>query len=52
MKEKKRKKRKSVLLVNSGGLLINFNSVSSPILIKIITSLAVSLDYKRRGVND
>ena len=25
MKEKKKKKRKSVLLVNSGGLLINFN---------------------------
>ena len=51
MKEKK-KNRKSVLLVNSGGLLINFNSVSSPVLIKIITSLAVSLDYKRRDEND
>lgn len=52
MKEKKKKTRMSVLLVNPGGLLINFNSVSSPIHIKIITSLAISLDYKRRDVND
>lgn len=40
-----------MLLVNSGGVLINFGYLSSSSHIKIIKALAVT-DYKRVHVND
>ena len=41
-----------MLLVNSGGVLVNFGYLSSSSHIKIIKALAVTIDCKRVNVND